>query len=125
MLKGPGGCGKTRFVEHMAHALGVPPDHHRSSRRHQTAADLVGRYPLTGGGTVWVDGPLTCAVRQGAICYLDEIVEARADTTVVLHPSGRPSARTQYRAAGRVAARNPGQFHALVVSLTTPVTRVC
>lgn len=85
MLKGPTGCGKTRFVEHMAHALGVPlitiPCHEDI-----TAADLVGRYLLTGGETVWVDGPLTRAVRQGAICYLDEIVEARADTTVVLHP---------------------------------------
>lgn len=85
MLKGPTGCGKTRFVEHMAHALGVElitiPCHEDI-----TAADLVGRYLLTGGETVWVDGPLTRAVRQGAICYLDEIVEARADTTVVLHP---------------------------------------
>jgi nitric oxide reductase NorQ protein len=85
MLKGPTGCGKTRFVEHMAHALGVPLI---SIACHEdiTAADLVGRYLLTGGETVWFDGPLTRAVRQGAICYLDEIVEARADTTVVLHP---------------------------------------
>ncbi|MCK9284323.1 MAG: CbbQ/NirQ/NorQ/GpvN family protein [Rhodocyclaceae bacterium] len=85
MLKGPTGCGKTRFVEHMAHALGVPLI---TIACHEdiTAADLVGRYLLTGGETVWVDGPLTRAVRQGAICYLDEIVEARADTTVVLHP---------------------------------------
>lgn len=85
MLKGPTGCGKTRFVEHMAHSLGVPlvtvPCHEDI-----TAADLVGRYLLAGGETVWLDGPLTRAVRQGAICYLDEIVEARADTTVVLHP---------------------------------------
>lgn len=85
MLKGPTGCGKTRFVEHMAHALGVElitiPCHEDI-----TAADLVGRYLLTGGETVWVDGPLTRAVRRGAICYLDEVVEARADTTVVLHP---------------------------------------
>ena len=85
MLKGPPGCGKTRFVEHMAHALGLPLI---SVACHEdiTAADLVGRYLLTGGETVWVDGPLTRAVRQGAICYLDEIVEARADTTVVIHP---------------------------------------
>ena len=85
MLKGPTGCGKTRFVEHMAHAVGVPLI---TIACHEdiTAADLVGRYLLTGGETVWVDGPLTRAVRQGAICYLDEIVEARADTTVVLHP---------------------------------------
>jgi nitric oxide reductase NorQ protein len=85
MLKGPTGCGKTRFVEHMAHSLGLPLI---SVACHEdiTAADLVGRYLLTGGETVWVDGPLTRAVRQGAICYLDEIVEARADTTVVIHP---------------------------------------
>lgn len=85
MLKGPTGCGKTRFVEHMAHALGLPLI---SVACHEdiTAADLVGRYLLTGGETVWVDGPLTRAVRQGAVCYLDEIVEARADTTVVIHP---------------------------------------
>ena len=85
MLKGPTGCGKTRFVEHMAHSLGLPLI---SVACHEdiTAADLVGRYLLTGGDTVWVDGPLTRAVRQGAICYLDEIVEARADTTVVIHP---------------------------------------
>ena len=85
MLKGPTGCGKTRLVEHMAHALGVSlvtvPCH-----EDLTAADLVGRYLLSGGETVWLDGPLTRAVRQGAICYLDEVVEARADTTVVLHP---------------------------------------
>jgi nitric oxide reductase NorQ protein len=85
MLKGPTGCGKTRFVEHMAHKLGRPLI---SVACHEdiTAADLVGRYLLTGGETVWVDGPLTRAVREGAICYLDEIVEARADSTVVIHP---------------------------------------
>jgi len=85
MLKGPTGCGKTRFVEHMASVLGLPLI---SIACHEdiTSADLVGRFLLTGGETVWVDGPLTRAVRQGGICYLDEIVEARADTTVVLHP---------------------------------------
>ncbi len=85
MLKGPTGCGKTRFVEYMAEQLGVPlvtvPCH-----EDLTAADLVGRYLLEGGNTVWVDGPLTRAVREGAVCYLDEVVEARADTTVVIHP---------------------------------------
>lgn len=85
MLKGPTGCGKTRLVEHMAHRLGVPLVT-ISCHEDITAADLVGRYLLTGGETVWVDGPLTRAVRQGAICYVDEIVEARADTTVALHP---------------------------------------
>jgi len=85
MLKGPTGCGKTRFVEHMAHVNNVPLI---TIACHEdiTAADLVGRYLLHGGETVWLDGPLTRAMRQGAICYLDEIVEARADTTVVLHP---------------------------------------
>ena len=85
MLKGPTGCGKTRFVEHMAHRLGLPLI---SVACHEdlTAADLVGRYLLSGGETVWVDGPLTRAVRRGGICYLDEIVEARADSMVVIHP---------------------------------------
>ncbi|WP_417427151.1 CbbQ/NirQ/NorQ/GpvN family protein [Hoeflea sp.] len=85
LLKGPTGCGKTRFVEHMAAQAG---------RRLYTvachddlsAADLIGRYLLRGGETEWVDGPLTRAVREGAICYLDEVVEARKDVTVVLHP---------------------------------------
>jgi len=85
MLKGPTGCGKTRFVEHMARRLGLPLIT-ISCHEDITAADLAGRYLLTGGETVWVDGPLTRAVREGAVCYLDEIVEARADTTVVLHP---------------------------------------
>jgi nitric oxide reductase NorQ protein len=85
LLKGPTGCGKTRFVEAMAYELGrelVTVSGHEDL----TSADLVGRYLLKGGETTWVDGPLTRAVRQGAICYLDEIVEARQDTTVVIHP---------------------------------------
>lgn len=85
LLKGPTGCGKTRFVEAMAHELGrelITVAGHED----MTSADLVGRFLLKGGETVWVDGPLTRAVRQGAICYLDEIVEARQDTTVVIHP---------------------------------------
>lgn len=95
LLKGPTGCGKTRFVEHMAWRL----YRHASSNRRKldtplltvachedlTATDLVGRYLLSGDETVWMDGPLTRAVRSGAICYLDEIVEARKDTTVVVH----------------------------------------
>ena len=85
MLKGPTGCGKTRFVEHMAHRVGRPL-FAVACHEDLTAADLVGRYLLVGGETVWVDGPLTQAVRQGGICYLDEIVEARQDTTVVIHP---------------------------------------
>ena len=95
LLKGPTGCGKTRFVEHMAWRLFRQAD---SARRavetplitvacHEdlTATDLVGRYLLSGDETVWMDGPLTRAVRAGALCYLDEIVEARKDTTVVIH----------------------------------------
>jgi nitric oxide reductase NorQ protein len=85
LLKGPTGCGKTRFVEAMAHESGrelITVAGHEDL----TSADLVGRFLLKGGETVWVDGPLTRAVREGAICYLDEVVEARQDTTVVIHP---------------------------------------
>ncbi len=85
LLKGPTGCGKTRFVAHMAHRLGRPL-HTVACHDDLSAADLIGRYLLKGGETVWVDGPLTRAVREGAICYLDEVVEARKDVTVVLHP---------------------------------------
>ena len=85
LLKGPTGCGKTRFVEAMAHRLGRPLIT-VSCHDDLTTADLVGRYLLVNGETKWVDGPLTKAVREGAICYLDEVVEARKDTTVVLHP---------------------------------------
>ena len=85
LLKGPTGCGKTRFVSHMAQRLGRRL-YTVSCHDDLTAADLTGRYLLKGGDTVWVDGPLTKAVREGAICYLDEVVEARKDVTVVLHP---------------------------------------
>jgi len=85
LLKGPTGCGKTRFVAHMAAKLGKSL-HTVSCHDDLSAADLTGRYLLKGGETVWVDGPLTKAVRQGGICYLDEVVEARKDVTVVLHP---------------------------------------
>jgi nitric oxide reductase NorQ protein len=85
VLKGPTGCGKTRFVEAMAHDLGRPLIT-VACHDDLTTADLVGRFLLRGGETEWVDGPLTRAVREGAICYLDEVVEARQDTTVVLHP---------------------------------------
>jgi nitric oxide reductase NorQ protein len=84
LLKGPTGCGKTRFVEHMAWRLTrdlVTVTCHDD----MTASDLVGRYLLNADGTAWLDGPLTQAVRGGAICYLDEVVEARKDTTVILH----------------------------------------
>jgi nitric oxide reductase NorQ protein len=97
LLKGPTGCGKTRFVEYMSWKLGqprnpVPPPTAPglplvtiSCHEDLTATDLVGRYLLSGRGTEWVDGPLTRAVRHGGICYLDEIVEARKDTIVVIH----------------------------------------
>jgi nitric oxide reductase NorQ protein len=85
LLKGPTGCGKTRFVEAMAHDLGRPLIT-VACHDDLTTADLVGRFLLRGGETEWGDGPLTRAVREGAICYLDEVVEARQDTTVVLHP---------------------------------------
>ncbi|SEQ19084.1 nitric oxide reductase NorQ protein [Mycobacterium sp. 88mf] len=85
LLKGPTGCGKTRFVEAMAHEMGRPLIT-VACHDDLTTADLVGRFLLRGGETEWVDGPLTRAVREGAICYLDEVVEARQDTTVVLHP---------------------------------------
>ena len=85
MVKGPTGCGKSRFVEHMAWKLGKPLIT-VACNEDMTASDLVGRYLLDAGGTRWLDGPLTTAARIGAICYLDEIVEARQDTTVVIHP---------------------------------------
>ncbi|MCH7786338.1 MAG: CbbQ/NirQ/NorQ/GpvN family protein [Chloroflexi bacterium] len=108
LLKGPTGCGKTRFIEYMSWKLGRPltkvksqgggseeesPDEGRSiplvtiaCHEDLTASDLVGRYLLEGDTTVWIDGPLTRAVKAGGICYLDEIVEARKDTTVIIHP---------------------------------------
>jgi nitric oxide reductase NorQ protein len=85
MLKGPTGCGKTRFIEYMAWRLERPLIT-VAAHEDMTAADLSGRFLLAPEGTVWHDGPLTLAVRYGAICYLDEIVEARQDTTVVIHP---------------------------------------
>ena len=85
LLKGPTGCGKTRFVSHMAARLGLQLST-VACHDDLAAADLTGRYLLKGGDTVWVDGPLTKAVREGGICYLDEVVEARKDVAVVLHP---------------------------------------
>ena len=90
LLKGPTGCGKTRFVEHMTWRLfgGADIDQHLvtvSCHEDLTGTDLVGRYLLKGDATLWQDGPLTHAVRDGSICYLDEIVEARKDTTVLIH----------------------------------------
>ncbi len=85
MLKGPTGCGKTRFVEHMAWRLSRPLVT-VACHEDLSATDLVGRYLLEGDQTVWHDGPLTTAVRHGAVCYLDEVVEARKDTLVLIHP---------------------------------------
>src|ERR1700687_321753 len=91
LLKGPTGCGKTRFVEHMAHllpSLPAAPPNLTPVACHEDlpGSALVGRYLIQADETVWIDGPLTQAVRRGAICYLDEIVEARKDTTVLIHP---------------------------------------
>lgn len=85
LIKGPTGCGKTRFVRHMAEELGRPL-YTVSCHDELSSADLVGRFLIHGEETIWQDGPLTQAVREGAICYLDEVVEARKDTTVILHP---------------------------------------
>lgn len=85
LIKGPTGCGKTRFVTHMAARLKLPL-YTVACHDDLTAADLVGRHLIGDGETIWSDGPLTRAVREGGICYLDEVVEARKDTTVVLHP---------------------------------------
>ena len=105
LLKGPTGCGKTRFVEYMSYRLGHQGGSSKKGRSKKTnsndsqrplvtvachedltASDLVGRYLLDTDGTHWIDGPLTRAVKAGAICYLDEVVEARKDTTVLIHP---------------------------------------
>lgn len=91
LLKGPTGCGKTRFVEYMTYSLGKEigtplPLITVACHEDLTGSDLVGRYLLKGEETIWVDGPLARAVKNGAICYLDEIVEARKDTTVLIHP---------------------------------------
>jgi nitric oxide reductase NorQ protein len=85
LIKGPTGCGKSRFIHYMAARLGQSL-HTVACHDDLTAADLVGRHLITADGTEWHDGPLTRSVREGAICYLDEVVEARKDTTVVLHP---------------------------------------
>ncbi len=85
MVKGPTGCGKSRFIEYLAWKLGKPLIT-VACNEDMTASDLVGRYLLEAHGTRWLDGPLATAARIGAICYLDEIVEARQDTTVVIHP---------------------------------------
>ncbi|MCU0561329.1 MAG: CbbQ/NirQ/NorQ/GpvN family protein [Desulfobacterales bacterium] len=106
MLKGPTGCGKTRFVEHMAFRLRRPLI---TVACHEDlfASDLIGRYLLQNEETVWMDGPLTMAVRCGAICYLDEVVEARKDTTVVIHPLTDNRRRLVVEKTGEYIAAHP------------------
>lgn len=113
MLKGPTGCGKTRFVEAMAYDVGRPLIT-VACHDDLTTADLVGRFLLRGGETEWVDGPLTRAVREGAICYLDEVVEARQDTTVVLHPLADHRRQLPIERLGLTLDASPG--FCLVVS---------
>jgi nitric oxide reductase NorQ protein len=113
MLKGPTGCGKTRFIEHMAWKLGRPLVT-ISCHDDVTATDLVGRFLIRHDGTVWQDGPLTRAVRTGAICYLDEVVEARQDTVVVLHSLSDHRRILPIDKTGETVAAAPGFL--LVVS---------
>ena len=112
MLKGPTGCGKTRFVEYMAWLLKQPLIT-VAAHEDMTAADLAGRYLLTPEGTEWHDGPLTQAVRHGAICYLDEVVEARQDTTVVIHPLTDARRILPLEKRGELIAAHP-DFHLAV-----------
>ena len=119
VLKGPTGCGKTRFVEAMAHDLDRPLIT-VACHDDLTTADLVGRFLLRGGDTVWVDGPLTRAVRDGAICYLDEVVEARQDTTVVLHPLADHRRQLPIDRLGRHARRGAGLLPRRVVQPRLP-----
>ena len=122
VLKGPTGCGKTRFVEAMAHDLERPLIT-VSCHDDLTTADLVGRFLLEGGETTWVDGPLTRAVREGAICYLDEVVEARQDTTVVIHPLADHRRQLPIDRLGIVLDAAPGLLPGRV--LQPRATRAC
>lgn len=106
MLKGPTGCGKTRFVEHMAHRLNRPLIT-VACHEDLSATDLVGRFLLEGDETVWHDGPLTSAVKSGAICYLDEVVEARKDTVVIIHPLTDDRRRLPIEKLGTIVAVPP------------------
>ncbi len=106
LIKGPTGCGKTRFIEHMAQKLNKPL-YTVACHDDLTAADLVGRHLIGPEGTYWQDGPLTRAVREGGICYLDEIVEARKDTTVVLHPLADDRRILPLERTGELLAAHP------------------
>jgi nitric oxide reductase NorQ protein len=122
LLKGPTGCGKTRFVEHMAWRLGRPLVT-VACHDDLSASDLTGRYLIRGGETLWMDGPLAVAARVGAICYLDEVVEAREDTVVVIHPLTDDRKLLPIDKTGEmivaapgfqlVASYNPGYQHAI------------
>ena len=112
MLKGPTGCGKSRFVEYMAWKLGKPLIT-VACNEDMTASDLVGRFLLDINGTKWQDGPLTVAARIGAICYLDEIVEARQDTTVVIHPLTDHRRNLPLEKKGELVQAHP-DFHIVI-----------
>jgi nitric oxide reductase NorQ protein len=107
LLKGPTGCGKTRFMLRLAWELGRPLVT-VACHDDLSTGDLVGRYLIRGGDAVWVDGPLTTAVRAGAICYLDEIVEARKDTTVVIHPLADDRRELPIEKRGELLKAPPG-----------------
>lgn len=113
MLKGPTGCGKTRLVEHMAHRLGRQL-YTVSCHEDLTASDLLGRFLLTDGETRWVDGPLTKAVRDGGICYLDEIVEARSDAVVAFHSVADHRRELSLERLGGVAVKAAPGFQLIV-----------
>ncbi|QLF94997.1 CbbQ/NirQ/NorQ/GpvN family protein [Pseudomonas sp. ABC1] len=113
LIKGPTGCGKTRFVQHMAQRLRLPL-YTVACHDDLTAADLVGRHLIGSEGTWWQDGPLTRAVREGGICYLDEVVEARQDTVVVLHPLADDRRELYLERTGETLQAPPGFM--LVVS---------
>ncbi len=113
LIKGPTGCGKTRFVQYMAHRLRLPL-YTVACHDDLSAADLVGRHLIGAQGTWWQDGPLTRAVREGGICYLDEVVEARQDTAVVLHPLADDRRELYLERTGEVLRAPPGFM--LVVS---------
>lgn len=113
LIKGPTGCGKTRFIQHMADRLGRKL-YTVACHDDLTTADLVGRHLIGSNGTFWQDGPLTRAVREGAICYLDEVIEARKDITVVLHPLADDRRILPLDATGECLEAAPGFM--LVVS---------
>jgi nitric oxide reductase NorQ protein len=119
MLKGPTGCGKTRFIEYMAYKLGTPLIT-VACNEDMTSSDLVGRYLLDADGTRWQDGPLALAARYGAICYLDEVVEARQDTTVVIHPLTDNRRVLPLEKTGELVHAHP-DFQLVILSI--PATR--